>query len=175
MLVTGPGSGVVVRIRLPGTLERLRRRLAVAGADVPAHVTLLYPFLPAVDLTRDVRAALADIAREVPPFEVSFAELGRFPGVVYLVPAPASPFIRLTEAIVTRFPDHPPYGGTFPEVIPHLTLAETDEARLDAVADAARRGLPFSCDVRAIEVLTEEVASGWRSRWRLPLGRGVRP
>ncbi|MGZ8514940.1 MAG: 2'-5' RNA ligase family protein [Candidatus Limnocylindrales bacterium] len=173
MLATGPGSGVLIRTRLPAALERLRHRLG--GADVPAHVTLLYPFLPAVELTPDVRAALAEIARGFAPFEVTFAELGRFPGVVYLVPHPSWPFIRLMDAIVTSFPDHPPYGGAFPEVVPHLTLAETDEARLDAVAEAARRGLPFSCHVSAIEVLTEEVAGGWHRRWRLPLGPGVRP
>ena len=76
----------------------------------------------------------------------------------------------LNSYLATSFPDHPPYGGAFPEVVPHLTLAETDEVRLDAVADAARRGLPFSCHVSAIEVLVQRPGGPWRRRWRIPLG-----
>ena len=40
-------SGVIVRIRLPPELEELRQRHdPMAPFGVPAHVTLLYPFLP---------------------------------------------------------------------------------------------------------------------------------
>ena len=39
-------SAVIVRVRLPGGLERLRRD-GVGDADVgvPAHMTMLYPFV----------------------------------------------------------------------------------------------------------------------------------
>jgi 2'-5' RNA ligase len=171
---TGPVSGVVVRIPLPAALERVRRDhdLVTAGA-APAHVTLLFPFLPATGLTPDLRRELGEIARTVTPFDVHFENVGRFPGVVYLAPEPASPFVRLTQSIVARFPDHPPYGGAYPEVVPHLTLAEAADSRLDAVVAAASPSLPFRRHVSTIELLTQDHAGRWRCHWRLPLG--IRP
>ena len=44
-------SGVIVRIRLPPELEELRQHHdPMAPFGVPAHVTLLYPFLPSAEL-----------------------------------------------------------------------------------------------------------------------------
>lgn len=167
-------SGVVVRVTLPGALERVRRRHDVAAASgAPAHVTLLFPFLPVARLEPCVRRELAEIAGGVAPFEVRFAEVGRFPGVVYLAPDPAASFARLTASIVAQFPDYPLYGGAYPEVVPHLTLTESDEAPLDAIAVAAQRSLPFTRHVSAIELLTEDRGGRWHRLWRIPLG--VRP
>lgn len=174
MLATDSISGVVVRVTLPSALERVRRRHDVAAASgAPAHVTLLFPFMPVARLEPRVRRELAEIACAVMSFEVRFAEVGRFPGVVYLAPEPAAPFARLTASIVAQFPDYPLYGGAHPEVVPHLTLTESDEAPLDAIAVAARRSLPFTRHVSAIELLTEDRAGRWQGHWRIPLG--VRP
>ncbi|MDO8484342.1 MAG: 2'-5' RNA ligase family protein [Candidatus Limnocylindrales bacterium] len=174
MPTTEPISGVVVRVILPGALGRARRRHDVAAASgVPAHVTLLFPFLPVAQLEPHVRWELAEIAGGIAPFEVRFADVGRFPGVVYLRPEPAAPFARLTASIVAQFPDYPPYGGAYLEVVPHLTLAESGEAPLDAIAVAAKRSLPFTRHVSAIDLLTEDGAGRWHRHWRIPLG--VRP
>ena len=171
MTTAEPVSGVVVRAQLPAPLERLRRREDFAAkVGVPAHVTLLFPFMPAVELRPGVRRALADIAATVEPFDVRFAEIGRFPGVVYLAPEPGARFSSLTEAIARRFPDYQPYDGAFDEVVPHLTLVESPTAPLDAVAAAARRHLPFSCRVGSMEVLVEGPDAQWRGHWRIPLG-----
>ena len=105
---------------------------------VPAHVTLLFPFMPAAALRPPVRRALAEIAATVEPFDVRFATVGRFPGVVYLVPEPGATFTALTDAIVARFPAYQPYEGAFDVVIPHLTLVELPTAPLDEIAAAAR-------------------------------------
>jgi 2'-5' RNA ligase len=171
---TEPISGVVIRVPLPATLEGVRRQHDIAAASgAPAHVTILFPFLPVTQLAPSVRQELVRIAGTVLPFEVRFARVGRFPGVVYLVPQPAAPFRRLTEALAERFPAYPPYGGTYDEVVPHLTLTESDSAPLDAIADAARRSLPFTHCARAIELLTEDGSHRWRRHWRIPLG--IRP
>ena len=74
-------------------------------------MTILYPFIPVNDLDRSVRHALAAIAAEHEPFDVRFAEVGRFPTVVYVAPDPPAPFTRLTDAIVARFPDFPRTRG----------------------------------------------------------------
>src|SRR5687768_15961678 len=94
-----------------------------AAAGVPDHVTVLYPFRSVID---DIAAdAIAEIAASVPAFDVVFTTLGRFPGeVVYLVPEPAEPFLRLTAAAAASFPDRPPYGGAILDPIPHLTVAD---------------------------------------------------
>jgi 2'-5' RNA ligase len=165
-------SAVVVRVPVPPAVERLRRRWdRAAQRGVPAHVTILYPFMPAGDLDASVRHALAGIAAEHRPFDVRFDRVGRFPTVVYLAPDPPGPFDRLTEAIHSRFPDFPPYEGAFEVVIPHLTIVESTEAPLDEVGTVAERALPFRHRVARLEVLVEGPDGRWRSRWRLRLGR----
>lgn len=174
MTMAEPVSGVVVRVRIPDGLDRIRRRDDRAAATgAPPHVTLLFPFLPAATLRPSVRRSLAEVAADVDPFEVRFAAVGRFPGAIYLVPSPSAPFAALTAAIVARFPEYPPYEGAFDQVIPHLTLVESSTAPLDRIAETAARYLPFDRPVTALEVLVEETDGRWRSLWRIPLG--VRP
>jgi len=165
-------SAVVVRVPVPPAVERLRRRWDRAARwAVPAHVTVLYPFVPAGDLDASVRHSLAGIAAEHRPFDVRFERVGRFPTVVYLAPDPPEPFNRLTEAIHSRFPDFPPYEGAFEVVIPHLTIVESTEAPLDEIATVAKAALPFRHHVTRLEVLVQGQDGRWLTRWRLRLGR----
>ena len=92
-------------------------RFALVVHDLPAHVTVLHP------APGDVRASTAVLA-PFTPFDVVFPRLDRFPGILWPAPEPAEPLVAPTEAVVTRFPAYPPYGGRYPSVIPHLTLAE---------------------------------------------------
>lgn len=134
-----------------------------AGHGVPAHVTVLYPFLREEEVDAE---ALAGIVGAEPRFEVRFASCARFPGgVLYLEPVPADPFRRLTEAVAGRWPQAPPYGGQFAEVVPHLTVAHTaDPATLDVVeADVASR-LPVEAWVTAVELLVFDGARWIRRR-----------
>ena len=165
-------SGVIVRIRLPEPLEELRlRHDPMAPAGVPAHVTLLFPFLPTDDLTPAVRRRLASTAMRVRPFDVRFERTGRFPGVVWLAPEPATPFIELTEGLAATFPDHPPYEGAHDEIVPHCTIALGKDAGLDRLERKARALAGFGEHVRAMEVIAEDGTGRWHARWRLPLGR----
>ena len=171
MAATEPASAIVIRVPVPAGLERLRRRWdRSAGVGIPAHVTILFPFLTASGLDPTARRAIADIARGVEPFEVAFRRVARFPRVVYLVPEPSTPISTLTAAVTTRYPGHPPYGGIFDEVVPHLTVTESDAAPLDEIAAETERWLPFTHDVTALEVLVESPEGRWRRHWRIPLG-----
>jgi 2'-5' RNA ligase len=171
MTTADPVSGVVVRVRLPPALERLRRHDDFAASmGVPPHVTLLFPFMRAAALRPPVRRALAGIAAADEPFDVRFEAVGRFPDRVWLMPEPAARFRALTEAIATRFPEYPPYEGVFDEVIPHLTLVESAVAPLDQIAIAAQRHLPFTSRVAVMEVLVEGPDERWHGHWRIPLG-----
>jgi 2'-5' RNA ligase len=85
---------------------------------IPPHVTLLFPCAPDPD-------GVGDVLEGVEAFDVEFREVRRFPqgGVVYLAPQPEQPFVRLAELLWERFPDWPPFGGEFPTITPHLTVA----------------------------------------------------
>jgi 2'-5' RNA ligase len=166
-------SGVIVRIRLPAALEEIRAHHdPMAHAGVPAHITLLFPFLATGDLTPAVRRKLARVASQLHPFAVRFASTGRFPGVLWLAPEPTGPFVDLIERLARAFPDHPPYEGAHADIVPHLTVAFGDEARLDRLErTAVRAGIAFRRRVEAIEVIAEDGTGRWHARWRLPLGR----
>lgn len=94
------------------------------GSDpdfVNAHVTLLGPWLN--DPSPEDLEAVARILATTAAFDATFAEVDVFPGgVIHLLPEPAAPFAALTERLVERFPQTPPYGGRFDEVVPHLTV-----------------------------------------------------
>jgi 2'-5' RNA ligase len=166
-----PPSGLAVPIAIPLALAQLRShwdRAALAGAQ--PHVTVLYPFLPEPDLTPAVEAELARIAATVRPFDVRFERVRPFHGLVWVEPDPATPFIRLTEAVVARWPEWPPYGGLFDEVIPHLTVVESDTAPLEEVETAVRLNLPFEARATRLELWRQDAAGRWHPHWRFPLG-----
>jgi 2'-5' RNA ligase len=168
-------SAVIVRFRLPEPLERVRvRHDPVAAAGVPAHVTILFPFVPTDQLTPAVRRTLAGIAAGVQPFEVRFTRVERFPEVVWLAPEPDEPFRLLTERTVAAFPDHPPYEGLHPEVVPHLTIGHGTGVVLDRLERRVAACPAFEARVRAIEVIAESGAERWHRRWRIPLGASPR-
>jgi hypothetical protein len=134
----------------------------VAIRGMPAHVTLIYPFLPAAQLTAEALSAVAETFATASSFDARLASCRRFPGVSYLAPEPVAPFVELIERLIARFPEVPPYGGRFAEIIPHLT---TGQARDPDVLDAIERDLspalpiPFRVD-RA--VLYEKREGFWR-------------
>jgi hypothetical protein len=134
-------------------------------AGLPAHITLLYPFLNARAIDAETESALASLLQEVPAFDFALSEIGRFPGVVYLAPEPATPFVALTQALAERWPDHQPYGGAYQETIPHLTVAYGAP-----IPAGLAEQLPVTA--RAEEVwLMGRTAGRWVRRGSFPLGR----
>lgn len=149
-----------------------RTSSAKPSNGVPAHVTLVFPFVPAEKIDAALLEALRDLFGRFPGFTFELHELRRFPQVLYLAPEPPAPFVRLTEAIVSSYPDYPPYGGAFDAIVPHLSVAEGDTALLDEVERDVRRSLPLRAEAREVTVL-EEVEpdmARWVARARLPLG-----
>ncbi len=126
---------------------------------VPPHVTLLHPAPPDLDAIRDVVAPFA-------AFDVVFGSFARFPGTLWLVPEPAEPFVALIEALGQRFPDWPPYGGGFDEIVPHLTVAQAD---LDVAETALLPRLPLAAHVDSVVVLAEPELDRWREVASFPL------
>lgn len=148
-----------------------------AAVGVPAHITINYPFLPALDPSDELVSELANLFAGSDAFEFTLQRLSRFPDVLYLPPEPDAPFRRLIELVAARFPDSPPYGGEFDEVVPHLTIAQTgDESVLSSLeARLARLAVEFlPISSRAQEVwLLENRAGRWEGAMAFPLGAGV--
>jgi 2'-5' RNA ligase len=138
-----------------------RLRWDPAGDAVPAHITILFPFLEPDRLDGTVDAALREIVAGVEPFEVRFERIGRFPATTWLEPEPIEPFVRLTDAVAARWPDHPPYEGAFGEVVHHLTVADSAPPE---VHERLARELPPHLPI--IDRVTEMTLAARRSgRW----------
>jgi len=136
---------------------------------MPAHVTVLYPFLARGRLDGDTRKAVGELVTARSSFDFYLDGIGEFPGVSYLAPRPPEPFVDLTTALWARWPDHPPFGGAFKEVIPHLTLAEGSHDPA-----AVRRVVTGLAPIRSRATALSLMAPGWLGTWReierFPLG-----
>jgi 2'-5' RNA ligase len=146
-----------------------------AKAGVPAHVTVLFPFVPPAEWSDEVMAAIADAVRGVAAFDFRLSKVGRFPATAYLVPEPATPFVTLIQRVVERFPDHVPYGGAHADIIPHLTVADRDAGNA-AVAAAALDALlradgAIASTCRRVALL-EDSSGVWREVRTFDLARG---
>jgi 2'-5' RNA ligase len=168
-----PRSGVIVSVPQaePIVGELRLRHTTDAPLGIPAHVTLLFPFVPPAGLTDDVEERLARLIAAAPAFDVTFARTARWPELVYLQPDPADPFGRLTEAIAAEWPEHPPYEGVHDEVIPHLTVAESEDGTLlDRIAVELEPRLPIELRVREAQLYVQGDDGRWRERRDFPLG-----
>ncbi len=164
-----------------GELRALHDPAARQG--VPAHITLLYPFMDPARIDASVRMRIDGVARATPAFAFRLARTGRFPGTLYLAPEPAAPFVALTRALAAAFPEHPPYGGRHPDVIPHLTVAMTegsgtaeDDPPWQAAEVRLRAALPQPAGIAAScgELLLIGNATGrWRPLQTFTLGPGA--
>jgi hypothetical protein len=163
-----PESALVVMVpEAEPLVRRFRERHdPSAAAGVPAHITLLYPFLAPGAIEARVREDLGACFRQFAPIRFSLRSIRRFPAVLYLAPDPDEPFRQLTLAIWERF-QTPPYGGTWPDIVPHLSVAQLpDEAQLDRIATAfasvAQAAMPIAATAREITLIDNRLG-----RWQV--------
>ncbi|WP_219512568.1 2'-5' RNA ligase family protein [Nonomuraea ceibae] len=159
----------VVKEAEPFVAHWRRRFDSFTETGVPAHVTVLVPFLDAGRIDAATERELGLILGAHAPFAVRFERCGRFPEVLYLEPAPGGPFRELTGAVVKRWPEAPPYGGQFAEVVPHLTVAHgQDERVLGEVEAEVSARLPFAAQVTSISLYVSD-GDRWHERAEFPL------
>jgi hypothetical protein len=130
-----------------------------AARGVPAHVTVLFPFVDSREIDEvELKAFFAS----QPSFDFSLDRVERFDaGVVWLHPEPSQPFELLTAAVWRRWPDYPPYEGTHQTVIPHLTVSETPiELELDG---------PIASRASEVTLIEEQADGRWTTRRAFPL------
>ena len=168
-------SAVVVNVPVAeAVVGRHRERLDQAASwGVPAHVTVLYPFLPPALIDDGVLAALARAVAAVPRFQAKWTRTAWFDQrVLWVAPDPDAPFRALTAAVVREFPDYPPFGGQYENVVPHLTVG--NDAPLEEMLAAERLitpMLPFAMSVTNVQVLAGTTVDGsWSTLAEIPLG-----
>lgn len=150
----------VLVVPVPALDDVVRERTAFYDASfvatdpefVHAHITLLGPWAErpsAGDL-----ACVARIAEATGPFQVRLAQLGEFPdGVIYLRPEPDDQLRGLTSRLVAAFPQFPPYGDQYGDVVPHLTLDRRSATVTPATVNASvRHLLPLTITVDRIDL-----------------------
>jgi hypothetical protein len=150
---------------------RERTSAAKPSAGVPAHLTIVFPFVEPRIVTEPLLEDLRALFVAIPSFTCAFATPARFDSVLYLAPLPAEPIVHLTQAVWDAYPDYPPYGGELETIVPHLTAAEGDPTTLDEAESDIRRFLPIATHVTEV-VLLEELepdAARWGTRASLPL------
>jgi 2'-5' RNA ligase len=145
-----------------------------AALGVPAHITINYPFLPGVREDESLYRRLTALFAEAAPFEFHFRRVARLRDLVYLPPEPEAPFRRLIDLVAGYFPESPPYGGVYERVVPHLTIAESDD---DAVLGSVESQIGpllaprFPIWSRAERVwLIHNLGGPWQHRASFPLG-----
>jgi len=140
-----------------------------AQRGVPAHVTVLYPFVPTERVDDRLVEELRELFAARPPFSFDLPRVARFPDVAWLAPEPSEPFKALTQTVVARYPDYPPYEGIHDEVIPHLTVAEGDVELQDRVEAALAEHLPIAAQAKDVAFMFEGDDGLWREANRFPL------
>jgi hypothetical protein len=154
---------------------RWRRRYDPSAAvGMPAHITINYPFLPGRPVDAATIAHLGPMFAGLQSIRYALVEVREFFDTVYLAPEPAEPFMDLIRAVVAHYPQSPPYGGMFAEVVPHLSLAQSENAAeleqvLGEFAPGSDGHLPI--DATAEEVWLMDNRSGrWEKRISFRLG-----
>lgn len=143
-----------------------------AAQGVPAHITLISPFVAPDALDQALPRAWELLAGEPPDFSLRFQA---WPGLAVLVPEPEAWFRERSEALCRAF-GLLPYGGKHgAEVRPHLTVAYGDpDPQVEAdrfAAIAADLGPRLPLRARAHELrLLQACDTGWQVRATLPLG-----
>lgn len=171
-----PDTSIICRVpEAERFIDRYRQRFdPSARRNVPAHVTILYPFLPLAQVDEEVRRQLRAIAAGVKAFDYRLGETRRFPLSLNLAPEPDAWFAALTAAVHRAFPDYPPFAGKFDVVVPHVTVAHGDEALLCEIDVELRIALPpAGVPARCAEMVLIENSSGrWETLETFALAEG---
>jgi 2'-5' RNA ligase len=167
-------SGLVVEIpEAEPVVGPHRSRLDVnAQLGVPAHVTVLFPFMPTQQCDVAVLAKLQRLFATTPAFDYRLSRTAWFDqAVLWLAPIDPRPFLALTELVYGAFPAFPPFEGQFDEVVPHLTVAHGyDLSAMKAAEQAVEHHLPISGRARHVTLMSQNDDSGrWTRTATFPL------
>jgi len=148
---------------------------SMAAIDIPAHITINHPFVPAAEYEPRLVEILIDLFSGIGAFQFALTEVRQFPAALYLAAEPEEDFRRLISIVYKRFPESPPYDGRFDEIIPHLTVVYVEES--DDIAGMSKRlstvakgMLPITGMVTDV-TLIEKIDGTWGERSSFQLAR----
>ena len=173
-------SRTAVVVEVPAAERLVDEWADVSGVardpGVPAHVTVLYPFVHPAELP-DAVERMRRLCSEMAPFVATLTHVGVFPGAVWLAPEPAESFRGLTTRLVSSFGGLAPYGGAFRQITPHRTVLPGDPA---ARPDVLRRvpvgldaELPIEFQAVGLTVLALNDDQAWERYARVPFGSAI--
>jgi 2'-5' RNA ligase superfamily len=178
--VTGVESAVLVPVpEAEPAVGRHRIRLDRAAVQgVPAHVTVLYPFVPPPEITAATIEVLAAAVGTVAAFDCRFATTAWFgEEVAWLAPRPDAPFRALTRAVCAAFPGYLPYGGRHDDAVPHLTIGDRPPggvSDLRAAEADVLTALPIRARISRARLMTgTSEPDSWHTVAELPLAAGA--
>lgn len=116
---------------------------------MPAHLTLLYPFVPPAKMDRATLSRLEAASTGLRSFDAEFDDFGWFADqVLWLAPSRPEPFENLISRLTDALPEFPPCGG------------------------AIRPQLPLKSRVASLSLMTGSMEPGsWHVVERVALGR----
>lgn len=150
----------------PFVLQRHRERPdANAPAGIPAHITVLGPFMPPDMIDTAVLAQIGQLFADVAQFRFQFDHTGWFGDqVLWLAPEDPGPFHALTQRVFQAFPAFPPFEGRYDDVVPHLTIGYGHPLHdLRVAENSVQAYLPIEAGATAITLIAEQ-ATEWE-RW----------
>ena len=148
-----------------------------AAHGVPAHVTLLHPFLPSD--ARSTRACSPSCAgssrgwtRSTSPSTRSGAS--RTPASSTSRP-PGPALTELSRALARRWPECPPYAGKIgvDDLVAHLTIVHTEDRALrQSAGDAVSPQLPLVARASTASLWVCDDAGEWSEQHAFAFGEG---
>jgi hypothetical protein len=126
----------------------------LATAGVPAHVTLIVPWVEPTLITGETLEDLDSVLHEVKAFEFELTHVDWFGRrILWAAPEPEQPFLELISLLSGRY-GTPPWAGQFDRVIPHLTIAHAGaQGRIVAAAADVAVRLPLRCNAEEVWVM----------------------
>ncbi|MBM4259569.1 MAG: 2'-5' RNA ligase family protein [Deltaproteobacteria bacterium] len=167
-------SAFIVRVpEAEACVAKLRQRFDPSVAlGVPAHITVLAPFMEPNLISQEVLSQLRAALGTVKSFQFQLGTVARFPATAYLAPEPAEAFVALTELLVRHFPHFPPFRGAHPTIVPHLTVANGNASEAEAAASELEAVLgahgPIAAKCSSV-VLLENSTGLWKELHAFPL------
>lgn len=175
MASPGPFSGLIIEVpEAEPAVAAVREHLDPnAPLGVPAHITVLFPFMPPQAISPSILARLERLFAPVDPFRFRLERTDWFgEEVLWLAPGDPEPFHTLTDRVHQAYPAFPPFEGRFPEVVPHLTIGHGNPVEdLRAAEASVRPHLPIDARATAVNLMTQSAEGRWTRTATFPLGR----
>src|SRR5215813_8353849 len=103
----GPQSGLIIEVpEAEPAVRQHRERLDTSSPlGVPAHITILFPFMPPETIDEAALTRLGELFAEVSQFRFVLNRIGWFgDDVLWIGPADSGPFRALTQRVFRAYP-----------------------------------------------------------------------